>query len=163
RLVQSIDPNGNATLYRYDAAGRQVEVIKGYGSAVAASTRYQFDPAGNLLSVTDPDNNTTSYTYDTLDRQRTMTDALGHTQTLAADAAGHLTDVTDRDGRRRHLTYDDEGRQTGETWYSAAGAVVDTRSFGYDSDGLLQSASNSAGTVHFTYDALGQLHTQTDT
>ena len=61
-------------------------------------TRYAYDAAGNMTSLTDPDGNVTSWTYDALNRGVSETNPLG-TAYYSYDADGDLTQTTDRDGQ----------------------------------------------------------------
>jgi len=71
-------------------------------------TAFQYDPNGNLLSITDARNinNPTTYAYDNMDRLQTRTDPLGNIETYSYDANGNLTCLTDRRGKDTVFQYD---------------------------------------------------------
>jgi RHS repeat-associated protein len=157
-VAQTSDALGHATAKRYDQLGQDA----GSTNALSAVTQQNYDAAGNLLSVTDPVGNVTSYVYDTLNRQIRATDPTGAVTTTSYDAAGRMTQVVDRDGRTVSYAYDADNREIGETWKSSTGSVTNLLTFTYDHKGNRLTASNNAGTVSYSYDALDRLATQTD-
>ncbi len=95
-------------------------------------------------------------------QQRTVTDPLGQTKTVFANALGQVAEIRDHD--QSPLTYD----------YSALGNLVQTvaldsasggvtTTIGYDLLGRRTSLDDpSLGMSQFTYDAFNQMRTQTD-
>ncbi|MBI5500796.1 MAG: RHS repeat protein [Deltaproteobacteria bacterium] len=65
-----IDPDGNATVYVYDAEGRTIEVT----DATGAVTTRDYDDAGLLASTTDDAGRSTFYEYDWNKRLSSVTD-----------------------------------------------------------------------------------------
>ncbi|KUL25127.1 RHS repeat-associated core domain-containing protein [Actinoplanes awajinensis] len=117
--------------YRYDDAGRVVEV-----SAGDAAIRYRYDgdnrtPSdivdgeggvtrvdvrNNLVRrVVDPDGVTVDFGYDDAGRLITTTDALGNTARLERDALGRVTAAVSPLGRRTTFDYDTRGHLAGRT------------------------------------------------
>jgi len=159
---------GQTTAWTYDDSGHQLTETQGYGSAHPTTTRYGYDFAGDLTSVTDPDNNTTTFAYDGEGHVTLMTDPLGHQVKETYNDQGQLTSVINRNGLARDITYTADGQIATETWYAADGTtVVDTLTYTYfDSsndggnaaeDGKLKAAANSAGTYAFSYDTQGRI------
>jgi RHS repeat-associated protein len=148
-LTGTVDGLGNLTQMAYDAQGRLVQTIDPRG----AVTQRFYDAAGNLTALIDPDGNLTAWAYDGQNRQISMTDPLGNTAYTSYDADGHVTLTVDRDGRRDTRSYDADGLLTLEVWYNADGSLQDTRTWTYDGNGQVLTASNSAGTYTYTYDA----------
>jgi RHS repeat-associated protein len=148
-LTGTIDGLGNLTQMAYDAQGRLVQTIDPRG----AVTQRSYDAAGNLTALIDPDGNLTAWAYDGQNRQISMTDPLGNTAYTSYDADGHVTLTVDRDGRKDARTYDTDGLLTLEVWYNPDGSMQDTRTWTYDGNGQVLTASNSAGTYTYTYDA----------
>jgi RHS repeat-associated protein len=168
---------------QYDMMGRAYKVSSPYrspgpGSAVSPSrgwTQNTFDALGRVTQVTTTADGafaTTSYNGNTV----TVTDqhdpsnpnAPGHSRESVTDALGRMTDVyEDPSGANYHTVYtydalDDlltvtqAGQQNGQQ-------VTQTRTFGYDSLSRLKSANNpESGTVSYTYDNDGNIHTKTD-
>ena len=51
------------------------------------TTTYDYDPAGNLLTVTDPNSNKTAYVYDDVNRRITMVHQKNHQATETPDTS----------------------------------------------------------------------------
>jgi RHS repeat-associated protein len=91
------------------------------------------------------------------------TDPHGKSFTYAYDDAGRLTKIVDRLGRVREFTYFDDNLLQQETWKDTeAGSVVWTRSFIYDANDQLLTATDDNGTYTLTYDELNRLATIQD-
>ncbi|WP_028307955.1 RHS repeat-associated core domain-containing protein [Desulfitibacter alkalitolerans] len=75
-------------------------------------TRYQYDPRGNLLSVTDPLNNVTRYGYDERDNLITETNAQGHSKTYIYDDKDNLVKIITPSGNESIFEYDEKGQLT---------------------------------------------------
>jgi len=173
RLTVKRDPQGTLTQFRYDPSGRIVQLIDGRGNA----TNWAYDIMGRVGSKTLADGATHRYTYDNVGNLLTETDPMGHTTTYTYDANNNLTSVAtpgittvtityDEYNRRKTLTdgigtstwnYDNAGRATGYTTVASSNAWTDTISFGYDSQGRLNSRSvnGNSSTVH--YDSIGRM------
>ena len=104
-------PKGNQDLYVY-YQGLNVKTTYGYGSPLAVTWTYTYDPAtlaltqtvdpnghtssatydaaGNKLTSTDGNGHTTTWTYNGFNEPLTMQDALGVTTTYGYDASGNL-------------------------------------------------------------------------
>ena len=147
------DPLNHVTTTAYDKSARPVSIT----NAVGAVTAVTYDAAGRVQQVTDPVGNVTAYGYDDAGRTLTVTDPRGKVTTTAHDAAGRVLQVTDRLGQRRVFTRDANGQVTSEDWYTTVNAKVETRSYGYDADDNLTSATNSAGGYTLGYDRLNQV------
>ncbi len=138
-------------------------------AALSGSTRYAYDAAGNLTSVTDPLGHQTQYEYDALGRVTHVADAeQGHTY-YGYDALGNLLWTTDALGSApvngvpdaNHTTfyeYDALGRLVLET--DAEGGET---SYTYDAAGNLLSLTDPEQNVTaWTYDGLGHVITETN-
>jgi RHS repeat-associated protein len=162
KLLKSVDGDGNVTLYAYDGGRLVHQETRDPQGNLVTQTINRYDPDGNLVEVIDADGYHTLFAYDAVGHQVAMTDPLGHTATWAYDLAGRLVSSTDRDGRRKDFTYDGAGRVLSATWYAADGTtVVNARTYTYDRDGNLLTASDNGGTYSFTYDG-NRVRTQTD-
>jgi RHS repeat-associated protein len=173
-LVLTTDADGNQTKFVYDAAGRRVQVIEGYGSPVEAATVYTYDKAGDVVSVKDarphdgpsqpfpqdPNNPAPavfdSYsTYDALHRKVTQTDGAGDTTYYGYDPEGDAIRMTDPKGDVTRYSYDEFGAllsvdQTGE-----GGGVT---FYVYDADGNKVAQQDPDGNlVTYQYDKLNRL------
>lgn len=142
--------------------------------ADGAATRYGYDSAGNLTSVTDAQLHVTRIDYDANNLPVAVTDALGHTTHSRYDDAGRLIERTDALNRRTGYTYDAQGRLALVTdarggskrlSYDAAGRLASytdcsnyTTRYGYDVHGRLTEFTDAIGNItRYHYDALGRM------
>jgi RHS repeat-associated protein len=79
------EPNGAVTTEQFNSIGLPTSITHASGTALAATTTYEYDAANNLVAEIDPNKHTTTYGY---------------------DAAGNRTSVTDPNGNQIKLTYD---------------------------------------------------------
>ena len=54
RVTKATRPGSRVTTTEYDALGQVAKVNEGVGTALARTTGFAYDAAGNLVSVTDP-------------------------------------------------------------------------------------------------------------
>ncbi|MDR3635134.1 MAG: malectin domain-containing carbohydrate-binding protein [Isosphaeraceae bacterium] len=174
RLIATTDALGHTTSYTYDASGNQATVTDALGHTT--TTVYDFlnrattvtDPVGNVTVTgfdaagrkafeVDPAGNRTTYAYDAADRLTTITSPLGTTTTYVYDAAGEVVDQTDGDGRRTTFSYDGDGHQTGETWLTSSGGVLQTTTTSYNAVGQMTSIANPQTDLTFAYDPFGNV------
>jgi RHS repeat-associated protein len=149
------DPLMHLTQYSHDLQNRLTEVI----DAASGHTLYDYDLKGNLTSVTDAENRTTQFTYDSVDEVTKFTNPLGEVRTFSYDLARNLSVIVDAKGQRVEFTYDDADQLTGKVLKDAGSLVTDTVSFSYDALGNLATASDSDSSLTFTYDPIGRLST----
>jgi RHS repeat-associated protein len=180
RLVRSIDPLGNVTLFGYDNASNQTGVTDPLGhestatydemhrplstvDALTGETDFDYDDTGNLYTLTDPVGNVTTYAVrDGLNRVLTETDPNSNDTTYVYDGNGNLLSVTDRDERVRTFDYDLVGNQVDEVWWDGVTDIYEA-DYTYDLAGQLLTASDDNSSFTYTYDVLGQLETEEQT
>lgn len=104
-------PTGKPTTTHVDARGQVTSVVETLDSG-SATTRYEYDLAGNLIRTTDAKGNVTSYTYDWLGRLLSVSDPDAGTTTSAYDANGNVTRTTDARGTVLVSVYDELDRRT---------------------------------------------------
>ena len=168
-----VDPAGRALCYRYDAAGRLVEVTDDDGAlgsftwspagrllsrrgASGSETSYRYDAAGRLVGI-DDGQGSVSFVLDVDGRVLRATDERGRVLTVERDEAGRPTRVIDRRGRIHHVDLDPGGRP------ATAGTGPASAAFSYDERGLLASAVDPLGaTSRFSYDPAGRIASATD-
>ncbi|MCL9971949.1 MAG: hypothetical protein NBV63_00885, partial [Candidatus Pacebacteria bacterium] len=163
------DANGNPKGTAYDAFGRLVGVTESLGS-VLFTTRYEYDPLGNLTKITDALENVRSFTYDGRSKRLTAqdlhapADTTFGTWTYTYDNGGNLTTTLDPKALQVDYTYDDLSRVLTENFTGAAGTevtyVYDTCTYGVGR--LCIATSTGAATVQ-SYNALGLVATSTRT
>jgi YD repeat-containing protein len=84
KLLSLTDPNGLVTTLTYDARQRLLSLDSG-----GETTRYSYDPAGQLTRITRPDGSYLAYRYDAAHRLTQIQDNLGNTLTYTLDALGN--------------------------------------------------------------------------
>ena len=173
RLTQTTDPMGHSEHYGYDLSGNLLTHTDANGNTIT----YIYDAVGNLLTETDAMNNVTTYTYNADGNLTSVTDANGNTTAYSYDAAGRLTVITFANGKTQQFWYDAVGntvKQKDESGnitlmaYDAAGNLLSrsypdgsSDQYTYDLLGNMLTANNANANVTFTYDANGQVLSET--
>jgi RHS repeat-associated protein len=135
---------GGRTTWTYDDDGRVVTAVEPRGNVDGAdaadyTTRYAYDPAGNLTTVTD---------------------ALGHATTFDYDANNRVVGDVDRNGNRTAYGYDDADRLVKVTGPTSSRP---TTSYKYDRAGhVVAKKDPNDHTSHFGYDVVGRVASVTD-
>jgi RHS repeat-associated protein len=149
KVSRVILPSGKRIEYTYDLAGRRLTQTVGAGTAEAATTRYGYDLAGNMISVTDPRGKISTFTYDARHNRKTATDPLGRTTRWEYDYRGNKISETRPDGGVTHFAYDNRNRLVQTT--DPAGHVTGQT---YDSAGNLATITDARNnTYRYTYDS----------
>ncbi|MCX5723654.1 MAG: FG-GAP-like repeat-containing protein [Nitrospirae bacterium] len=171
----TLDPKHHKKVETKDAYGRLVTVQEYTGTQATcatsggtlyATTTYQSDLLGNLLSVTDTKGNVSAMTYDTLGRKRTMHDPDMGNWSYAYDANGNLVQQTDAKGQVLCFVYDALNRRTQKNYGTTSQACgANTVVYAYDETGSnrkgrLTQVTDPAQSVTFQYDSRGRI-TQT--
>jgi RHS repeat-associated protein len=163
-LTGATDGDNVTTTFAYNAAGEPTSQVQPVSSSASDTTSYGYDPAGNQTSVTDGRGNTTWNTYNAWNLPESeiepataaATTAADRTWTTAYNADGLPASVTQPGGISLSYGYDQLGDLTSESG-SGASAPTTARTFGYDTDGDLTSATAPGGTDSFTYNDAGQV------
>jgi RHS repeat-associated protein len=174
------DPNGNVTIYQYDALNRLTTIT--YPTQPATTTTITYDFRNNVIDETDPAGHithhiydlsgrlisvtkgfgtaaasTTSFTYYTDGHRQGVTDALGHTTSYAYDVAGRLISVTGINGTITY-SYDAAGNRI-----STTDGNGHTTQFQYDSrKRLVATIYPDSTSMQYSYDGAGNLINVTD-
>ncbi|MEQ4305106.1 RHS repeat-associated core domain-containing protein [Plantactinospora sp. B6F1] len=158
----AVDPPAGQTATRevYDGLHRVVELHQFVGGAPTGLyevTRYGYDKAGNLATVTDPAGNVWRNSYDLRGRKTRTEDPDTGTSTSSYDHEGRVTSTTDGRGRTLAHTYDALGRKTGTYEGSTGGAKL--AEWSYDTApggrGLVAGATRHAGGHAYRTEVLG--------
>lgn len=180
------DPKGNVTVETYQG-NEVVSRTRGYGTAQAATSGYQYDPSSlGMTTVTDPDNhpvtNTydpggnlltrvdslnrkTTYTYNGFNEVLTATDPLNVTTTNSYDANGNLTTLSrplvgTSQAAQNIFTFGDSAHPGDATQMTDADGKV--WAYTYDSNGYRNSVTDPLGnTTTSSYDSIGRLISST--
>jgi RHS repeat-associated protein len=156
--ILTTDALDRETYVTYDESGRKLTETFAYGTGGASTTTFDYDEDGNLISLIDPKGNETEWVYD--GNTVTMTDPLNQSEVKTYNNAGQLISILSRNGLLRTFEYDEEGRLETETWYDGptdGDAVVDTFEWTYNAQGLVETASNDAGSYEYAYDDAGRV------
>ena len=152
------DANSHLTENRFDLLSQPVSKTLPDGSLT--ETR-QYDPAGNLTSLTHFNGKTTTYAYDSLNRllSRTPDPTTGEpTVSFTYTATGKRHTMTDASGTTSY-SYDSMDRLTQKA------TPEGTLNYTYDAAGHLASMTSSHAngvSVSYTYDSLNRLSTVVD-
>jgi RHS repeat-associated protein len=167
------DPQGTIFVDTvYEGTGKTYSTSNPYrttSDAIYGLTKFSYDALGRTTTVTSPDNTTTTSLY--AGPNTTTTDQAGCSRQITTDGTGRLTKLiedpagssTCNGNTGAHLNY--------QTLYSydplddlrTVTQSGQTRTFQYDSLRRLLSATNpESGTVKYSYDAVGNLLTKTD-
>ncbi|MBA3534161.1 MAG: RHS repeat protein [Ardenticatenales bacterium] len=181
-----MDANRHRMQYRTDPFGRMVEVVEITGSCgywgytcvgtepkwvdPGTRTRYEYDAADLLISVTDTASNKTTITYDLLGRKTTMIDPDMGTWRYSYDAANNLLTQTDQRGCLITFGYDALSRLTRKSYTATGGCTAlkpQSVTYAYDSHatdlpgvasapGQRTQMSDGSGNTRWIYDRLGR-------
>jgi RHS repeat-associated protein len=123
-IVSAQDPMGYVTEFRYGGSYSNLVWAR---DARGNATRYDYDDAGNLSSITCADGTVEYYGY---------------------DGSGNPTGWTNRRAHMIAYTYNDRGQLTQKTYPDDS-----TITYAYDDTGRLIAASDARGTTTLEYDA----------
>jgi len=155
RITQITDPAGQVLAYTYDARGD----LAAFVDPASARTTFVYDARHNLQEIRDPLGRSPVRTeYDAAGRLVSVTDAQGHTITVAHDIDARQDVATDRLGRTTVVEYDVRGNVVRKVdgLGHATTATYDAR------DNLLSQTDPLGHTRTFTYDASNNVLTETD-
>jgi len=163
----------NTVSYQYPAFNIVSQSMPYKGIETPVYTETVYDVLGRPLTVSPPDGNGASYSYDGLITR--VTDARQNTTTSTADIWGRVVSVVPPTGPAVGYVYDQSNNLTKAIRASLSDVQAclnnpssscpagKTVSLGYDRAGRKTSMSDpDMGSWTYTYDALGNLKTQTD-
>ena len=146
--IKEVSPTGGVTTFGYTDDGLLASVTEPRGNVEGAdkaqfTTRYEYDPAGNMVRSIDPLGNITKVRYDAVNRPVSSTDANGHTTRLTYNDDNQTRYVIGPDAR------DDDDD--------------DATVYNYNDDGTLESVRDAKGhRTRMDYDEAGRLIRNTD-
>ena len=153
--VTETDEKGLVTKYTYTSTNNVATITRGFGTSLAETTTYNYDPATHFLtSIVDPLGHTiVSYTYDAQGRVKSEADGTGVTTTYQYDTLGRLIKVFDPTltGITNFIqyTYNDQDQVTQVT------TPTGTITYQYDptTHRLTSTTDLNGNTTQYTYDA----------
>lgn len=179
RMLHQIGAYNETTAFTYDANGNPLTITDALNNPASQSfdalnrviqsvdrlngtASYTYDTQDNLTSVTDPRGLVTTYTYNGFGEVVSQASPDSGTTTFVLDVAGNRTQETDARGVVTNRTFDQLNRVTAETYPAAS---KDNVTYTYDQGvfgiGRLASFKDKSGSTAFTYDARGNILTDT--
>ncbi|MFF2821229.1 polymorphic toxin-type HINT domain-containing protein, partial [Kitasatospora cineracea] len=145
RISVTPPTGGTAVSSVLDGTGRTVE-LRQYKSATPTgaydSTKYGYDPAGNLVKLTGPDGTVWSWVYDQLGRQVKTVDPDAGTSQTSYNDRGEVSTTTDGRGKTVASVYDNLSRLVETRDGSATGPLLTSQVWDpTDNKGQLSSSS----------------------
>lgn len=132
------DRLGNTKVLNFDIKDQLIEVQEYAGSGSVYSTRYAYNPLGQLTKYTDALGNFRTLKYDGLGRLTELTDLVNSSSSVIPsrrytyDELGNITQETDQANNTRQYSYDVLGRPI-QIIFTRADSVVDrTDRYEYD-------------------------------
>jgi RHS repeat-associated protein len=183
QVLTQVDPGGRSTTYTYDNQGNRTAITDPDGHVFT----FTYNTAGNLRTQMDTAGNMTQFQYNSKGRLISLTNPLGYTIALTYDAAGNVLSLTPPGRPVHRFVYTDRGLEqaykppplstdntdftTTFTYDEARHRTHITRPDGlivmlqYDATGRLLTQTfpmpaplpTGLRTVHYAYDAAGQL------
>jgi RHS repeat-associated protein len=153
-----VDANGNITRFEYNAQGQMVKMIDALGNATvfeysgSAGCSSCSGGVDQLTALTDAKNQTTRFGYNPLGQMVKEVDPLGRETRYDYDVAGRVDRKTDANGNSIDYDYDVAGRLVAKTYPDG-----NLTTFAYDSRGNLQGATNQDIAYTFTYDSADRM------
>jgi RHS repeat-associated protein len=154
-------PSGRVDRQTYNDYDELVSVVHGYGTAVAQTTTFGYNPfSGQRVTVTDGNGRTWRTEYDAHGDETSSTDPLGHTTTATYDDYANVTSVTDALSATTTVTYD---AQRNPLTITGPGGVTTSVTYDPAHPGDVLTRTDAAGGVwRYTYDAYGDRTSVTD-
>jgi RHS repeat-associated protein len=169
-VTVTVDANNHQRRETRDAYGRLTRVDEYTGTSGScttsvgtpyATTTYQYDVLGNLLTVTDAKGNQSTMTYDTLSRKTAMHDPDMGNWSYVYDAAGNLTQQNDAKSQAIYFRYDALNRRAQKDYGTQKPLGSGDVRYFYDQTtsngkGRLTEVQDASGKTTFFYDAMGR-------
>jgi len=154
-----VDPKGNQQVDYY-SQGLRAAVTYGYGSALAATWQYFYDPNTLALTgVTDPKGQQTSYTVDAAGNPLMVTDPLGQLTTNTYNALNQLLTTQDPSGVTTTYVYNSNGNLTSTSRPLTGTSQTQTTTYNYTDASHLGDVTSMVDpdikTWVYGYDATG--------
>lgn len=161
---------GAATYSYYDSLGRPVAVVHHDGSSARLWCYSGITPTGLPKGLTPY---CTQHSSNGTGTWVDITDENGNHWQESSDSFGELTRVVEPNGAKTYYAYDGLGNLTCAVQDGGSGGAISScsaapsswrpRNFSYDSlSRLLASANPESGSLHYTYDANGNMSSKTD-
>ncbi len=111
------------------------------------ATKYAYNGAGRMTTMTDPAGNDWTWTYDLLGNRVKQTDPDSGASSATYDLAGNMTSTTDARGKTVTTTYDEINRKTAMYSGTASGALLASWTYDTVKKGLATSSTSYTGST----------------
>jgi RHS repeat-associated protein len=168
QTVTVTDPNGNTITKVTDVAGKIRWVTDpSTNGTVAGTTKYTFDPFGNLITILDADSVTSSYSYNIRGFKFASNDADAGSWGFTPDSLNELVSQTDANQNVTTFGYDLLGRMTSRTERAESTTpiqwVYGTSSSAHNINRIVTVTKPDGYAEGYTYDTVGRPQTVTYT
>ncbi|MRS05086.1 hypothetical protein EG832_18010, partial [bacterium] len=133
--------------------------VKKYTDAGGNSIQYDYDPVGNLTTLTYPGGKQVRYQYDAANRLITVTDWAGRVTSYEYDANGCLTKTTRPNGTVQTNSYDPAGQMLQQKDIDGKGNIIVQYDYTYDGAGNVTAEQSSVPTQPFNLTAAAMTYT----
>ena len=160
RRTEMTDPDGGITRYIYDVASEFTSIIDPQN----LTTCYTYDAAGRLTQMTLGNGTKVLYTYNDANalikvEHRKSDDTLINRFDYVRDAVGNRTRLTEANGDYTDYTYDDVYQLLSEVKKNALDSELYNYTYTYDNFGNRSTMTLNGETTHYTYDENNRLLT----
>ncbi|MEL7499509.1 MAG: putative Ig domain-containing protein [Planctomycetota bacterium] len=157
-LISTTDPLGLTTRYTRSDNGDLLATV----SPLGHRSTYEYDANGNILAVSDPNGSEVRYEYNAAGHLTGLIDPAGVRTTIVTNGSGLPTQTRYANGVVETRQYDANGSVT-SVLIESAGGVISATTFEYDEEGrVVKTVFPDGETITSTYDALGEISSQTD-
>jgi RHS repeat-associated protein len=155
-------PNGSTTVEIFNAAGEPTSITRAFGTALAATSKYEYDFALNRVAASDPNGHVTKYAYDAEGNKVSEVDPNGNEKKWGYNATHDVISETTPKKEATTITRNAAGDP--ETIKRPApGAKTQETKFKYAENGDPEETTDPLGhTTKYGYDKYGDKESETD-
>jgi tripartite motif-containing protein 71 len=156
------EPNGSVTVEKFNVLDEPTSITRASGTALAATTKKEYNVEGRLISVTDPNGHVTKYGYDASGNRASVTNALAQKSERTYNSTHDVISKTTPDGETTTIKRDSHGNaETVER--PAPGSTTQSTKYKYAANGDLESVEDPLKRVtKYEYDSYGDRTAETD-
>jgi YD repeat-containing protein len=156
------EPNGSKTVQKFNSGGEPTEVIRASGTAVAQTTKYEYDGSFQLTKITDGNIHSTTFKYDAEGNKTLEKDPNENETKWAYNATHDLTSETTPKNEVTTITRNAAGDPE-LIKRPAPGATSQETKFEFAANGDVKSKTDPLGRkTTYEYDANGNLKAETN-
>ena len=150
---ETVTTREGTTRFEYDVSGPVVAITEAAGQSI----RYGYNVAGKVTSITTAAGSTL-YTYDEIGRLSAVQDPDGETTAYAYDQVGNVTAISYPNGVVASFSYDSMNRMTWVEHRKGAAPVLFAATYTYNLAGnRIRTEEHTGRTIDFTYDTRSRL------